>query len=530
MQTTIHGDVKASHSKTADAFLLALPIALWLLALAWIRPLSDPDEGRYAMVALDMLRNGNWVTPQLNGLPFFHKPPLYYWLAAGGYELFGVHEWVARLPSIFGAWLSSMSLLVLLKRYTSRSTAIAAVLIFLTMPFAYLAAQYANMDMLLAGCMSACTACAFIATIECGLGKSWRAWITAAGAFAGLGFLAKGLIGLVLPGLVWCVWMLWERRWKQLALPLYPPVWFAMLLIAGPWVWLAHKQHPQFLHYFFVTQHFQRYTETGFNNPQPWWFYLAVMALACLPWTLAGIYILFRQWRARQGLTPKSDFSTAQISLDRYMGVWFLAVVAFFSIPSSKIVGYVLPALPPLAYLIARLWQAAYAGDGRTVVQRWTKLTVTTACAAILCAALAIGFGIKGVPHKARWDRLTTLSVQPEDRIMMLGQLYYGARFYMHSGQVAWVVDDWQAAQASKSDNWRKELLDAAEFAPNDARQFLLERQEANQILCSAKHKVWVIGEREAAKEMTPALYNAKPVLELGSRAIWLWTPSKQNC
>lgn len=403
-------------------------------------------------------------------------------------------------------------------------------LIFLTMPFAYLAAQYANMDMLLAGCMSACTACAFIATIECGLGKSWRAWITAAGAFAGLGFLAKGLIGLVLPGLVWCVWMLWERRWKQLALPLYPPVWFAMLLIAGPWVWLAHKQHPQFLHYFFVTQHFQRYTETGFNNPQPWWFYLAVMALACLPWTLAGIYILFRQWRARQGLMPKSDFSTAQTSLDRYMGVWFLAVLAFFSIPSSKIVGYVLPALPPLAYLIARLWQAAYAGDGRTVVHRWTKLTVTTACAAILCAALAIGLGIKGVPHKARWDRLTTLSVQPEDRIMMLGQLYYGARFYMHSGQVAWVVDDWQASNASKSDNWRKELLDAAEFAPNDARQFLLEKQEANQILCSAKHKVWVIGEREAAKEMTPALSNAEPVLELGSRAIWLWTPSKQNC
>ena len=108
MQTTIHGDVKASHSKTADAFLLALPIALWLLALAWIRPLSDPDEGRYAMVALDMLHNGNWVTPQLNGLPFFHKPPLYYWLAAGGYELFGVHEWVARLPSMLGAWLAAI--------------------------------------------------------------------------------------------------------------------------------------------------------------------------------------------------------------------------------------------------------------------------------------------------------------------------------------------------------------------------------------------------------------------------------------
>ena len=83
-------------------------IGIWLLALAWVRPLSDPDEGRYAVAALQMLRSGDWVTPSLNGLPFFHKPPLYYWLAALGFQAAGVHEWVARLPSLLGAWLAAM--------------------------------------------------------------------------------------------------------------------------------------------------------------------------------------------------------------------------------------------------------------------------------------------------------------------------------------------------------------------------------------------------------------------------------------
>lgn len=530
MQSAATVGVKAVRRKIDDAILWALPMALWLLALAWIRPLNDPDEGRYAMVALDMLRNGNWVTPHLNGLPFFHKPPLYYWLAAGGYELFGVHAWVARLPSMLGAWLAAMSLLVLVKRYAGSTTAKAATLIFLTMPFAYLAAQYANMDMLLAGCVTACTACAFIATVESGQSTSWRAWITAAGAFAGLGFLAKGLIGLVLPGLVWCLWVLWERRWKQLTLPLYPPLWLAIFVIAGPWAWLAQQQHPEFFHYFFVVQHFQRYTETGFNNPRPAWFYPAVIVLACLPWTLAGLYLLFKQWRARQGSTAGAGSPSARTSLDRYMAVWLLAVVAFFSIPSSKIVGYVLPALPPLAYLVARLWQTRCVDGERTALRQWPKLAVTAGIAAGLCAALAIGLGIKGVPENARWNRLSTLPVQPDDRIMMLGQLYYGAPFYLHTDHFAWVVEDWQAAKASTGDNWRKELLDAAEFAPDTARQLLLEKQEAQHALCSAQHRVWVIGEREAAQQMTPALASAQPVLTLGSRAVWLWTPNHPPC
>lgn len=194
MHTAISINAPVARQRSAQTLRWALLIALWLLALAWVRPLSDPDEGRYAVVALDMLRSGDWVTPTLNGLPFFHKPPLYYWLAAAGFSVLGVHEWVARLPSLIGAWMAAMSLLLLVRRYASAADAKAATVVLVTMPFAYLAAQYANMDMLLAGCVSACTACAFAATWNAGAdGPALARLDGAGGPVCGAGLFGQGL-------------------------------------------------------------------------------------------------------------------------------------------------------------------------------------------------------------------------------------------------------------------------------------------------------------------------------------------------
>ena len=530
MHTAISINAPVARQRGAQTLRWALLIALWLLALAWVRPLSDPDEGRYAVVALDMLRSGDWVTPTLNGLPFFHKPPLYYWLAAAGFSVLGVHEWVARLPSLIGAWMAAMSLLLLVRRYASVADAKAATVVLVTMPFAYLAAQYANMDMLLAGCVSACTACAFAATWNAGADRPWRAWMVLAGLFAGLGFLAKGLIGIVLPGMVWCLWLLWERRWRQAWLALYPPVWLALWLVAAPWAILAQQRQPPFFHYFFVTQHFQRYTATGFNNPQPWWFYLAVIALACLPWTLCGAYGGWRAWRRRgaRRQQPAVPWSRHALhSLDRFMAVWGLVVVGFFSIPHSKIVGYVLPALPPLAYGVARVFNGAALG---AVAHRGRRFAVVAGLAASLCVLAAVALGTWAVPQKARWQRLSALPVQPSDRVMMLGHLYYEVPFYLPTNDPAWVVDDWQGPQQATSDNWKKELQDAADFAPQRAKQLLIGPAQAQLQLCSAAQTVWVVGEPATAQQMLPALAQQSPVLQIGPHAVWRWKASASNC
>ncbi len=518
--------VPARFAWTTEACMAVL-VAVWLLALAWLRPLSDPDEGRYAVAALQMLRSGDWVTPALNGLPFFHKPPLYYWLAATGFQVAGVHEWVARLPSLLGAWLAAMSLLVLLKRYASQSVAVAAAVVLVTMPYTYMAAQYANMDMLLAGCLTACICSAAMATLEARQvngrirGMAWMGWLAAAGVWAGLGFLAKGLIALVLPGMVWALWLVWDRRWRQWWLPLHAAAWLPVLLIAGPWVWMAQARHSGFFHYFFVTQHFQRYTGSSFNNPQPWWFYVAVIALAALPWTgwaLAAAWRNWRNWR-RKAVAGSPALQAARHaaqplvqSLDRLMLVWFAVIVLFFSVPHSKIVGYVLPALPPLAYAVVRLVQAAG-------WQRWGRHAA--ALAALLCVALAMVLGTVAVPAKAQWRALRSLPVQPADRLVMLEHLYYEVPFYLPAMAAPLVVDDW-TTEGQQADNWKKELSDAAQFAPQLGNSLLLDAQALQAYACAhPQQRLWVVGSTEAAQRQMPPLASAAPALHLGSTQVW---------
>ncbi|TDS69696.1 glycosyltransferase family 39 protein [Comamonas sp. JUb58] len=503
---------------------MAVLVAVWLLALAWVRPLSDPDEGRYAVAALQMLRSGDWVTPALNGLPFFHKPPLYYWLAATGFQLAGVHEWVARLPSLLGAWLAAMSLFVLLKRYASQSVAVASAVVLVTMPYTYMAAQYANMDMLLAGCLTACICSAAMATLEVRQangrirGLAWMGWLAAAGVWAGLGFLAKGLIALVLPGMVWAIWLVWERRWRQWWLPLHAAAWLPVLLIAGPWVFMAQQRHGGFFHYFFVTQHFQRYTGSSFNNPQPWWFYVAVIALAALPWTGWALAAAWRNWR-REPLAGSLALQAARPaaqplvqSLDRLMLVWFAVIVLFFSVPHSKIVGYVLPALPPLAYAVVRLVQAAG-------WQRWGRHTA--ALAALLCVVLAVVLGTVAVPSKAQWRALRSLPVQSADRLVMLEHMYYEVPFYLPAMADPLVVDDWRS-EGQQADNWKKELSDAAEFAPQLGNSLLLDARGLQAYACAhPQQQLWVVGSSDAAQRQMPSVAAAAPALHLGSTQVW---------
>ncbi len=513
---------------------VGLWVGVWLLALAWVRPLSDPDEGRYAVAALEMLRSGDWITPSLNGLPFFHKPPLYYWLAALGFEVAGVHEWVARLPSLLGAWVAAMALFTLLKRGASQAVAVAAAVVLVTMPYVYLAAQYANMDMLLAGCLTACICCAAIATLQAGKGEGrrpWMVWLAGAGVWAAMGFLAKGLIALVLPGLVWVIWLMWERRWRQWWLPLHGTAWVPVLLIVGPWVWMAQQRHGGFFHYFFVTQHFQRYTGTTFNNPQPWWFYGAVIALAALPWTGWALAAGWRCYKrepgaagghivslatAAHGAQTAGAPSAAIRSLDRLMLAWFAVVVVFFSVPHSKIVGYVLPALPPLAYGVVRVVLAAgWQRHGRPVA----------GVAAALCVTLGLVLGTVAVPAKARWRTLRALPVQAADRLVMLEHLYYEVPFYLPAMQPPLVVDNWQAGDGHGADNWKKELTDAAEFDPQRGSTVLLDAQSLQAYACAhPRQHLWIIGTADAAQRQWRALQGEAPALLLGRTRVWQMT------
>lgn len=367
----------------AGWFLLA--VGVWLAFLAWVRPLTLPDEGRYAGVAWDMLRTGSHAVPLLDGMPYFHKPPLYYWLTELSFTVFGVHPWAARLPSLLAAWAAAAALYGFLRRYRDAATATLTVLALATLPFFYGGAQFANLDMLVAGMITLCVLAAADTVLRLERGQAYRWMSLAAAALAALAVLAKGLIGLVLPGAILFIWLVWGRRWRALGALLWPPALLVFAAVAVPWFVLMQVRYPGFYDYFFVYQHFQRFAATGFNNAQPFWFYLPVVVGLSLPWSLWGGGILRKAFWAAG---PQRD-------LRRLALVWFVVVVGFFSLPNSKLVGYVLPAVPPLAFLLVEVIVAASRDKADSLAPRLVRV-----CAGVGAAICVLAIGIAA--HSAR--------------------------------------------------------------------------------------------------------------------------------
>ncbi|MFZ3120548.1 MAG: glycosyltransferase family 39 protein, partial [Variovorax sp.] len=228
--------------KRLGDWLRALEIALgvlaifcWLAATAWLRHLTAPDEGRYVGVALEMLRTGDWVVPRLDGMPFFHKPPLFYWIGASAMSVFGVSEWAARLPSLLGATAATTALWLFLRRWDSAPAARVAAGVLVTMPFLYIGAQFANLDMLVAGCITVTLLLAAHAALAREAGEPWRMPLAFAFASAALGMLAKGLIGLLLPGVIFIGWVLAAGKARRFGLLAWWPGWLLFVVIALPW-------------------------------------------------------------------------------------------------------------------------------------------------------------------------------------------------------------------------------------------------------------------------------------------------------
>ena len=220
--------------------------------------------------------------------------------------------------------------------------ALLALVVLATSPFFFIASQYANHDMLVAGLISTAIV-ALLRAVEAPTRVELR-WLAAGAAACALATLAKGLIGFVLPALVVGPWLLAQGRWRQVVGLLHPLGWLVFLLIAAPWFVAVQLRYPGFFDYFVMEQHFRRFAQSSFNNVQPFWFFLPVLPALMLPWAAWLPVAAVRAWRAR----------TPMVGLYAW---WIVAIVGFFSLPSSKLVGYVLPALAPVSIVIAMALQ-----------------------------------------------------------------------------------------------------------------------------------------------------------------------------
>lgn len=325
-----------------DIILLTLLFGMLFLGSLGSAPLIDPDEGRYAEIPREMLEQRDFVTPTLNYVKYFEKPPLLYWLNAGSMALFGKNEFSARLPAALAGLCTILLTYAAGRRIFNRKTAVIAALILGTSAGFFLQSRIILTDMLLTFCLSAALFSFLRANEETGHTSRRSYWLFF--VCCGLAVLTKGLIGIVLPAGIVFWFVLLGRRWRLLReIP-----WISGLLffaaITVPWFVLVSRTNPEFPYFFFIHEHFQRYTSTVHHRSQPFWFFLPILLLTLFPWSLFLWGGLKRAWQQRH--RGKSE---AQL----FLLVWPIVILLFFSFSSSKLIPYILPTLPPLALLIA---------------------------------------------------------------------------------------------------------------------------------------------------------------------------------
>ncbi len=400
-------------------------LAWLLLALVWFAPLGvpplfNPDEGRYAEIPREMLVSGDWVTPRLDGLKYFEKPPLQYWVSAVAEKLVGPTAWAARLwPALCGFFGLLLARAVGRRLYGERAGWFCLVVQGSALYYIGLA-RLATLDMGLCFTLQmALSALALLVHRADGavpLAAARPRAVTAPAVPAApalalllavgvsLAMLSKGLIGILIPGTVGVLFMLLYRdpRLLRSARPEWTVV--ALAVIAAPWFILVSLRNPGFAKFFFLFEHFQRFlSTTGFDRYHPVWFFVPVITAGLMPWLSLLPRALLEAFRA-----ARREPATGLLL------IWTLFVYVFFTASHSKLVPYILPMMPALCLLMGRTLSAL---PPRRLA---AHLAGVAALAALLAAALlAISWAAHAGAPAPAWLRRTS----PASLALFLGAL-----------------------------------------------------------------------------------------------------------
>jgi 4-amino-4-deoxy-L-arabinose transferase-like glycosyltransferase len=352
-----------SQSRIVMAVLIASFIGGSLFVLN-VRTLIQPDEGRYAETAREMLVTGDWVTTRLNGIKYFEKPPLHTWMSALSFGLFGIGEWQARLWNGLCGILS-----VLLVGYTGRKVFSGLVgwyasLVLASMLFWTAGSQFNSLDLAVAATMAISLCALLIAQTDGATLTQQHSWMLVCWGAMGLSVLTKGLIGIVLPGGVLVLYLLssgdrkiWSKLFPMSGLSVF-------FLITLPWFVLVGLRNPEQPNFFFVHEHWDRFFLKKHHREGPWYYFLLLLLPASLPW-LASLPASL--WAARKN-------RAVQFQPCWMLMLWVVFILVFFSSSSSKLPGYMLPVFPALALLV---------GSYMTRASRKAAMSVTLSLVAV---------------------------------------------------------------------------------------------------------------------------------------------------
>lgn len=305
--------------------------------------LLNPDEGRNATVMREMADGGDWVLPHLDGLPYLDKPVAYFAAGAAAIKLFGPTETAARFPSMVFMVLAAAMLWLLGRRMFDLDGAWTATLAFLATPFAIAYARVVIFDAALT-CFVLVALYGFWRAMHTPKGWAWSmlAWAGIAG-----GLLTKGPVVLIYPFLVVLPWAVWsgEGRWKAV---LDPVGLLTAVAIVTPWVWAVSGRVPGYVEYVLLVETARRFATADLGRSGPFWYFLPMLPAAGLPWSA----VVLGSPRRIGRLIAERDGRTV------FLLLWILVPLLFFTLAQSKRPQYILPLLPAVTLLMARLWHA----------------------------------------------------------------------------------------------------------------------------------------------------------------------------
>ena len=402
----------------------AAALGVWLVTLG-TRALVSADEGRYAVLSLGMLQSGDLITPRLNGLIYFEKPPLQYWGGAVAMALLGVNEFAARLwPGLSG--LATVALLAYTSaRLWGTMAGVHATLVGASTTWIALNSHFLSLDAGLCAALTLTLCAVLLAQHAREQGRSMRPWVLAAWAGIAAAVLSKGLVGLVIPGAVLVLHSLWRwdfSMWRHLEWVRGPVLFLAL---TTPWFLAASARHPDFAQFFFIHEHLERYLKPGHRREGAPWYFVPHLLVGLMPWTGALPWLLS---------VRRSDFMLS------WLWVWVVFIFVFFSISSSKLPSYILPIFPALVLLVVhRLQTVSVAALRRhlsvpllfwalalaSVPWLWQHTVSQTPTEAI--RALAMGVGVGGMcfvaAAAAAWWMLRRQQATQALAVVALGHL-----------------------------------------------------------------------------------------------------------
>lgn len=368
--------------------------------------LIGADEPRYAQVAREMLERRDWVTPVLGGQPWLEKPPLYYWQAMLSYSLFGVSDWAARLPSVLDATLLVLAVYFFLRRFRP-GVELEGALIAASSAGIVGYARAASMDMALAAAFTA-GMLAWWAWRESGK----RTYLALFYGFIALGMLAKGPIAPFLAAVTIVFHAAVVRRLHVVLRTIWLPGILLFCAISLPWYFLVQTRNPQFFREFVIEQNLGRFSRNLYHHTEPFWYYFPVLALALVPWAvfaMASAVRTFREWTSQ-----RKAIGTGNADLEYQFSIftcsWLLVPVIFFSLSQSKLPGYILPAIPAGALLLADYLRRHQEIGGQAVARVLIVLHALLAASPIV-PALLIAYVITQHRLPARQPMLAALAI-----------------------------------------------------------------------------------------------------------------------